>query len=301
MHHIIILLHKYDTFEKSRYFLHEIAEIWREEGLRVSVLNGPGSYVDADLAIMHVDLTVVPADYLAFVRQYPVIINGSVTDISKRLISTNLVCRDDSYQGQVIVKANQNCGGAREVRIARMRSLLGRYNQSLREEARLARMRSLLGRYYQFLRDKLPLISRSGPSISDYTIFKSTSQVPRVVWDNPDLVVERFLPERRDSLYCLRTWIFLGDRETNSLYYSLQPIVKSSSNIVRREMVAEVPEELRQMRQNLGFDFGKFDYVIADRQVILYDANRTPTLGSLSKDQFMPRIRLLAKGIHAYL
>lgn len=300
MHHIIILLHKYDTFEKSRYFLHAIADIWREEGLRVSVLNGPGPYVDADLAIMHVDLTVVPADYLAFVRQYPVVINGSVTDISKRLISTNLVCRDDGYQGQVIVKANQNCGGAREVRVARMRTLLGRYNQSLREEPRLASMRSLLNRYYQFLRDKLFLISRTGSSISDYTIFESASQVPRAVWENPDLVVERFLPERHDSLYCLRTWVFLGDRETNALGYSFQPIVKSG-NVVRREMVAEVPDELRQMRRNLGFDFGKFDYVIADGQVVLYDANRTPILGSLSKDQFMPRIRLLAKGIHAYL
>ena len=300
MHHIVILLHKYDTFEESRYFLHAIADIWREEGLRVSILNGPGPYVDADLVIMHVDLTVVPADYLTFVRRYPVIINGSVTDISKRLISTNLVCRDDDYQGQVIVKSNQNCGGSREVRVARMRTLLGRCNQSLREDPRLARMRSFLNRYYQSLRDKLPSTSRKGPSISDYAIFESTSQVPRVVWENPDLVVERFLPERHDNLYCVRSWVFLGDRETNAMGYSLQPIVKSG-NVVRREVVAEVPEELRQMRRNLGFDFGKFDYVIVDGQVVLYDANRTPILGSLSKDQFMPNIRLLAKGIHTFL
>ena len=300
MHHIVIFLHKYDTFKKSRYFLHAIADIWRDKGLRVSVLNGPGPYVGADLVIMHVDLTVVPADYLTYVRQYPVIMNGSVTDISKRLISTNLVCCDDDYHGPVMVKSNQNCGGVREVRAARMGTLLGRCNQSLREEPRLAGMRSLFHGYYQSLRDKLPSIFRTGPSTSDYAIFESTSQVPRVVWENSDLVVERFLPERREGLYCVRSWVFLGDRETNALGYSLHPIVKSS-NIVRREMVAEVPEELRRMRRNLGFDFGKFDYVIVDGQVVLYDANRTPTLGSLSKDQFMPNIQLLAEGIHAFL
>ena len=101
MHHVVILVHKHDTFDDFSYFLHEIAEIWREKGLCVNVLHGPRPRVDADQAILHVDLTVVPDDYLTFVRPYPVVINGSVTDISKRLISGNLVCRGDGYQGPV--------------------------------------------------------------------------------------------------------------------------------------------------------------------------------------------------------
>lgn len=278
MHHIVILLHKHFTFDTSRYFLRDIAETWREDGFRVSVLHGPCPRVDADLAILHVDLTVVPDDYLAFVRQYPVIINGLVTDISKRRISTNLVCRDDGYQGQVIVKTNWNHRG--------------------RSEANLAKKGPLLRRYSNSLRKKLPWGWRA--KLSDYPIFESVSQVPRAVWHNPDLVVERFLPERRDGFYCLRTWVFLGDKETNSLCYSNQPIVKSG-NVIRREAVAEVPDELRQIRRDMGFDYGKFDYAIVNGRGILYDTNRTPTMGSLSKEQLLPSIRLLAEGIRAYL
>ena len=60
MHHVVILVHKHDTFDDFSYFLHEIAEIWREKGLCVNVLHGPRPRVDADQAILHVDLTVVP-------------------------------------------------------------------------------------------------------------------------------------------------------------------------------------------------------------------------------------------------
>jgi hypothetical protein len=278
MHHIVILVHRYFPFDNSLYFLREIAEIWRKEGLRVSVLYGLGTRADADLAILHVDMTVVPEDYLAFIRQYPVTINGSVMDISKRRISSNLVCRGDGYKGQVIVKTNNNCRGGGEAKIAKRGPLLQKYAYSLR--------------------NKLPWSWRA--KLSDYPILESVSQVPRAVWHNPDLVVEQFLPERRDGFYCLRTWFFFGDKETNSLSYSDHPIVKFN-NVLRREKVAEVPDELRQMRRGLGFDFGKFDYAIVNGRVVLYDANWTPTLGSFSKEQVLPRIRLLAEGIWAYL
>ena len=44
--------------------------------------------MDADLAILHVDVTVVPDEYIQFMRQYPVAINRpTVKDISKRHIS----------------------------------------------------------------------------------------------------------------------------------------------------------------------------------------------------------------------
>jgi hypothetical protein len=62
-----------------------------------------------------------------------------------------------------------------------------------------------------------------------------------------------------------------------------------------------VPDELREMRKSLGFDFGKFDYAIVDGRVVLYDANRTPAVGNFSREQFMPRIRLLAEGLNAFL
>lgn len=279
MHHIVILLHRHDRFDNPQYFLREIAEIWREQGLRVSVLHGPGPRLDADMAILHVDLTVVPDDYLAFARQYPVVINGSVTDISKRLISTNLVCREDGYEGQVVVKTNRNCRGEREAVLA-------------------AKKGPLLRRYARSFRDMLSWSCCS--KLLNYPIFESVSQVPAAVWQNPELVVERFLPECHDGFYCLRTWVFLGDRETNSVCYSAEPIVKYR-NILRRETVADVPDELRQMRRDMGFDYGKFDYAIVNGRVVLYDANRTPALAISPKEDFLPSIRLLAEGIRAYL
>lgn len=72
-------------------------------------------------------------------------------------------------------------------------------------------------------------------------------------------------------------------------------------NIIRREAVAEVPDDLRRLRQELGFDFGKFDYAIVDGRVVLYDANRTPALSHLPKERILPNIRLLAQGIRAFL
>ena len=278
MHHIAIIVHRHFPLDNSRYLLQEIAEIWQDQGLRVSVLNSSDNHVDADLAILHVDMTAIPGKHLALARRFPVTINGSVTDISKRRISSNLVSRNNGYQGQVLVKTNNNCRGGCDAEIASKGSLLKKYANSLRS--------------------RLPWSWRA--KLSDYPIFESVEQVPRAVWYNPALVVEKFLPERSNSFYCLRTWVFLGDKESNSVAYSNEPIVKSN-NILRSEKVAEVPDELRQMRRDLAFDYGKFDYAIVNGRVILYDTNRTPTMGSLSREKLLPTIRLLAEGIRVYL
>ncbi|MDZ7736195.1 MAG: hypothetical protein U5P41_08910 [Gammaproteobacteria bacterium] len=68
------------------------------------------------------------------------------------------------------------------------------------------------------------------------------------------MVVERFLPERHGDLYCLRTWIFIGDQETNSICYSREPVIKSG-NIIHRDLVVEVPETLRRLAAGVGFRF----------------------------------------------
>ena len=280
MSHIVILVHKYWPFEKSVYFLNWFAKIWRRKGLKVTVIRGPGPFVEADLAILHIDLTEIPADYRSFVNQYPLVLNGQIKNISKRHISPNILQRKSSYQGSVIVKTNRNYGGM--------------------SEALLAQNGTFFQKRISVLRNKLPWALRSYLSISDYQIFDSVKEVPRAVWFNRNLIVEKFIPERHDGHYCLRTWIFLGDRDLGLTSYSDQPIVKSS-NVLRREIVSEVPEELRQIRQKLGFDFGKFDYVMNDGRVVLYDANWTPALGALQSKEFLPKIQNLAEGIRAYL
>jgi SAM-dependent methyltransferase len=274
--HIAILVHENDQFKamKSRYFLDVIAEIWRDEGFRVSLLYGPGRYVEADLIILHVNLTVIPDDYMEFMRLYPRALNASVNNISKRSISAHQVSLRDKYAGAVIVKTDQNCRGAPEARL----------------KVRKSRRERILARFFGDM---------AAGKLKNYPIYDSIRKVPLRVWLNRGLIVEKFIPEMHDGHYCLRTWTFLGDRETSSICYSKDPIIKSK-NVIRREVLNDVPDELRQIRRELGFDFGKFDYAIVDGKMILYDVNRTPTLGGFSTEQLMTGMRMLADGIHSF-
>jgi hypothetical protein len=206
------------------------------------------------------------------------VINRRVTDISKRRISRNLVRRPGDHPGPVIVKTDRNFGG--EV------------------ESRLVDRGGTLRRYGQALRNRLPWSWRA--TLDQYPIFASTAQVPHSVWLNRDLVVESFLPERRDEFYCVRTWLFLGNEERIALFWGRDPIVKSHS-IIGRERLHDVPADLRQMRRDLGFDFGKFDYAIVDGRTVLYDANRTPGLGAVSREECLPWLRTMAGGIRNFL
>ena len=60
--------------------------------------------------------------------------------------------------------------------------------------------------------------------------------------------------------------------------------------------------ELRRIRAELGFDFGKFDYGVIGDEVILYDINRTPTASAqIAPEKQQEIVDRLAPGIHSYL
>jgi hypothetical protein len=276
MKHIAILTHPNDRFAEKSYALAGIAEQWRQNGMKITVVDDPEKRVDADMAILHVDLTVVPDQYLDYMRRYPLVINSAVKDISKRRISSNIVTQGDGYTGPVFVKTDMNCGGAAEGELART---------------------TILGKIVRGLRRRLPWSMRSEINMWDYRVLDSVSQVPRAVWRNSNLVVERFLPERSNGEFLMRSWMFLGDAEENKLMYANQPIIKSPV-ATRIETCDEIPDELRQMRRDMGFDYGKFDYGVVDGRVILYDANRTPVM--LASPQNVPVFRLLASGIDSF-
>jgi hypothetical protein len=73
----------------SSYLLGRIASCWRESGMQVHLLRGQTT-VQADLAILHVDLTTIPGYYLESARRFPRTLNSRVTDISKRRISESV-------------------------------------------------------------------------------------------------------------------------------------------------------------------------------------------------------------------
>lgn len=292
MPHVAILVHRHAPLDRHGYWLQAIVEHWRESGVQVRVIDDPEQRVDADLAILHVDLTVVPRDYLAWVGRFPVTINGAVADISKRTISTHLLRPGDRYDGPAIVKTDRNCAGEPELRLAssrragrRPRDIVGGTLEYVGEKLRRRRRRARYG---------------TSRAFHDYRVFPSMAAVPEAVWDDDELVVERFLPERRDGRYCVRTWLFFGDRDRHALFTSDEPVIKSH-NIMGFERLGEVPEALRQRRRELKFDFGKFDYAVVDGQPVLFDANRTPTIGDFPKERYLPLVQSLAGGLGAFL
>jgi len=253
---IAVLTHSNDNFVSGHYLLRFLVEAWENAGIDIRVLRGIEHFEPADALILHPDLTIVPDDYLAFCRHYPLIINGGARDISKRMISSSLVGQNDPYSGPVIVKSNFNRGGKAERKIARQRPLY---------------------RLLSSLTKRLPWTWTGKLHPDDYPIFNSSRDVPRVVWRNPHLVVEKFLPEWEGAYYCLRQWLFFGDHEINHRIFSNSLIVKAR-NTIHHEDGLPVPEALRALRKKLKFDYGKFDYALINGEPVLYDTNRTPAV-----------------------
>lgn len=249
MSRIAVLTHTYDNFRGRKYLLGSLARHWIEAGHEVAVAARPDDFPPADIAVMHVDLSVVPTAYSDASRKYPIVVNGAATDIRKRQVSRNLVEPGDDWTGPVIVKTDLNCQGIPEVLAVN-----------------------------RFRRDGKPADFASGTltfTQQPYPILRSARDVPDAVWNNKGLVVERFLPERDDRGYWMRAWLFFGERERCNRFCGPDPIVKAADIIAREP--APVPDEIRAERERLGFDYGKFDFVVVDGKAILLDANRTPS------------------------
>jgi len=273
---IAILTESKAVYHSRSYFLALLIECWQAAGIEVVLLFGAEQFVPADILILHVDMTVIPEAYCTLARRYPLVINGGVTDISKRAVSSQILGPEDPYSGPVIVKTNLNAGGIPE------RTLAWR-----------TPWRRLTGKILK----NLPWALTGALHPHAYPVFPDLHSVPRLAWRNPRLVVEKFRPEREGELYCVRHWVFFGDREFNYRAFSPEPVVKAG-NTVHREWKMPVPDELRALRTKLGFEYGKFDYVVVDGETLLLDANRTPTIlpgkGKVLAEE-------LADGLHAFL
>ena len=99
------------------------------------------------------------------------------------------------------------------------------------------------------------------------------------------------------TTYLLLALVVIGLLALHDEIRSRHPVVKVA-NIYRHEYLHEVPDSLRETRRALGFDFGKFDYVMVDGQAILLDANKTPTIAGTSRT---PNLLRLAKGLSGFV
>jgi len=275
---IAILTHLRQGLDPD-YFLARCKRFWWErEGRRVLVQQGTRNPPEADVAILHVDLTVVPPEYLALARRYERCINAGVADVGKRRISRHLVGPDDDYAGAVVVKHDLNHGGASERRLR------------LAEGGPLLRLREAALRW-------LPR-AWHGRAGSDYQLFERKAQVPDWVWRRADLVVERFFAQRDGEGYAINQWFFLGPRGVVSTLVGPEPLVKWTPTIQRKPLHSHVPESLWQRRRELAMDFGKLDFVMQDGEAVLLDANPTPHVGTTEvKERSLWICGVLAAGV----
>ena len=278
---IAIITHEIDEFQDSNYLLRHLSRIWEQDGMEIHIVRGVQQELpEADLAILHTDITAVGEDYIRVVNRYPLVINGAVTDISKTVFSDLIVAKNDAYNGKVIVKTNANFGGMRE---RQKKFTEGDWKSNIEIQRPWRRVEWM----------------------EEYPVFDSPSAVPTGVWKNDKLVVEKFFPEQNpQGEYLLKIWVFLGDQ---GIYYqcvSPEPVIKSH-NLVRREFldVNDVPESIREVRAKLGFDYGKFDFAMHQGEAVLYDVNRTPGGPKMAtkSDTVEQSYRTLSAGLNRFI
>lgn len=261
---LAVVLHARDTDASRRpYLLWPIVDVWRDQGHRVHIVQGPDVPHDADVVVPHMDLTTMPAAYTQALDAHPRVLNRAVRDLSKRVVSRNLVGRDASWEGPVIVKTDANHGGLPDHR------LLTPDAGKPRSWRRRRTMRS-----------------------EHYPVFASLHDVPRSVFSNPALVVERFLPEREGELHAVRSYVRCAGHETCSRKMAREPSVKSR-HVVAREAVPVVAEA-RAFADAMGLDYGKVDYVVHQDEVVVLDVSATPT-GAVGPLPFAARQVALAR------
>lgn len=280
MARIVVLTHEYDRFltgkdsesisRRSTYLLSDVLEVLLGRGHTVRVQAGPDGDAQGDAVIVHVDCSVTPEPYLEFAARFPLAVNARIADIRKRAVSGALLSRGEDWAGPVIVKADLNSRGSPEAKHNTVAQMRGH-----------------------------PRVHPYTPARRQYRMYPDTAQVPLRHWNDPRVVVEKFVPERDGDNYAIRNWVFLGPAERCKRSISADPMVKAEGIVSRDD--AEVPPELRAERERLGFDFGKFDFVIHGGRAVLLDANKTPGATANIRPALIRGAPNLADGFEALL
>ena len=270
MARIVVITHKFDKFDRRAYILTGVLEEVAQRGVEIQILRGPKQLVPADLAILHVDSTEIDPGYRLLARRYPKTVNLNIGNIGKRAVSGALLTRDDAWGGPVIVKTCLNAMGAPELFHNQVAALRGK-----------------------------PLPHPEVAGLGEYVVHKSMHDVRAGIWSDPKWVVEKFIPESDPRGFAMRTWVFMGGRERCTRNIAPNAMIKAADVVVREPV--DVPDELRAERSRLGFDFGKFDFVMHEGRAVLLDANPTPTAPENLSEDMRRGARNLAEGLLAFL
>jgi hypothetical protein len=284
----VLLLEDDRRFESTPYLLTRVMREWKDDGITVDVVRGPDRLGVADIVIPHFDVTVTPPVYSAALDRRPAVLNRRVVSIAKSTFSDLMLDADDGYTGPVIVKTDRNYGGLPEARL-----------RSSSAPAPVRILRAVLARLRR-LRAAPVIWSQVQTMRPDaYPVYASLRDVPRGVFDNDSLIVEKFCPELEGEDYCVRYHYFLGDCEFNMRLRSKAKVVRGSG-AHHCEELPTIPDEIYSIRRRLGLGYGKLDYVMRDGAVVLLDVNRTPACSVLDRFGLTEKVaRQLAAGIHA--
>lgn len=275
--------------QMSKYRIWHCAQQWKAMGIDVQLQVWNSEPVHADLVIPQIDLSVLGREYDPLLTSPSPVVNRAVVDIQKSSFSRNLVSLDDDYQGPVIIKTDANAGGFSEKRERRKVPLGRRFIEGAgRVSLKVANTLRTLSLD--------PLVRTETIRAKDYPVFPSKAEVPRGVFLNPYLIVERFLPEREGEDYFLRSYSFFGDKGLSVRTRSGSPVIKGATGS-ELEVVSDDPAILAE-RKRLGFDYGKFDYVVHEGTAVLIDVNYTPTFGAAYAPEMREQVSSrLASGI----
>jgi hypothetical protein len=106
-----ILHHAGSRLLRRGYLIELMADEWAARGAEVVDIVGIETAVPVDVLLLHVDLSIVPDEYLHFAKSYSSVINLEAVDIRKTSYLDDLVGAESDWDGPVIVKSNFNPAG----------------------------------------------------------------------------------------------------------------------------------------------------------------------------------------------
>ena len=285
---IAILFHQATTASQyHKYSITQCIPSWEAQGHKVQFFSGIKEKTGADLVISQIDMTVRSKAYQAFMQEEKAVLNFGVTDIRKSTFSQLQLFEEDTYQDEVIVKTELNCGGKPD------RYVL--YKTPLVKQIPL-RLSHAAYRLKQTLKTRsLSPLAYTNKLNKPYRVYSSLADVPKEVFQNKHLIVEKFLPEHTGTEYLLRYCVFLGDRSFAAAFKSQTSQVERDDCVIRLDAV---PENLMALRNEIGLDYGKFDYVEIDGEAIALDINPSPCMDTGFTKNLM--IDVIAEGVNSY-
>jgi hypothetical protein len=251
--HLDIYVDSAPAFLGARwYILRRALDDLASAGMRWRVLSRVDREVSASVAIVHVNLTEVPDTLLPSPNSYQLCLNGKAKSIHRHLYSRARIDQESAYAGPVIVKTVLNHRGLPEL-IHRCRSDLQLLRRWRFDRARL-------------MREHCP----------EYVIYLSKELVPKTVWGDERLLVERFLPKSTSLPVIKYRYDFFLDvtLHMRAVYDSL---LCDHTKVREVSVVRDIPHAVTEARRSLHLDFGSIDYFVVDDEAVAVDANKTTT------------------------